>query len=110
MILCVFSTGCTETTSPEIDAVQSAIHRSAGYLARSVDEDVMFEYRINVDPTIEVTVQYNILRHAGTLYAMSTYYQLQPDDDMLSAIERAGRYLRDESIHPMPGRDDMLAV
>lgn len=110
IIVCVFSTGCTETTSPEMDAVQSAIHRSAGYLARSVDEDGMFEYRINMDPTIEVAEQYNILRHAGTIYAMSTYYQLQPDDDMLSAIERAGRYLRDESIHPIPGRDDMLAV
>lgn len=110
MILSVFFTGCTETTSPEIDAVRRAMNRSAGYLARRVDEDGTFEYRTNMDPSIEVAERYNILRHAGTLYAMATYYLLRPDDDMLSAIERAGRYLRDECIHPIPGRDDMLAV
>jgi hypothetical protein len=110
MILSVFFTGCTETTSPEIEAVQRAMNRSAGYLVRRVEDDGMFEYRTNMDPTIEVTERYNILRHAGTLYAMSTYYQLQPDDDMRSAIERAGSYLRDESIHPVPGEDAMLAV
>ena len=71
MILSVFLTGCTETRSPAIEAVRSAIDRSAGYLARRVDADGMFEYRINVDPTIEVTERYNILRHAGALYAMS---------------------------------------
>jgi len=96
--------------SPEIDAVQSAINRSAGYLVRSVGEDGMFEYRINMDPTVAVTARYNILRHAGTIYAMSSHHPLQPDDDMLSAIERAGTYLRDESIHPISSRDDMLAV
>lgn len=110
LILSLFSTGCTETTSPEIDVVLSAISRSAGYLARSVDEDGMFEYRVNMDPTIEVAERYNILRHAGTIYAMSACYQLQPDKEMLSAIERAGRYLRDKSIRPIPGREDMLAV
>ena len=115
LILCLLVAACAETTSPEIDAVQSAIDRSAGYLAKSVREDGMFDYRINMDPTIEVTERYNILRHAGTIYAISAYYELQPDDvrsadAMRSAIERAGSYLRDEAIHPVPETDDMLAV
>jgi len=110
LILGLFFTGCRDTTSLQIDAVQSAINRSARYLAKNTKEDGMFEYRINMDPAIEVKEKYNILRHAGAIYAMSMYYQLQPDVDMLSAIERAGKYLRDEPIYPISGRDDMLAV
>ncbi|MDM8522231.1 hypothetical protein QUF80_02570 [Desulfococcaceae bacterium HSG8] len=110
LILCVFFTGCVDTTSPQIDAVKSAISRSAGYLADNTEKNGMFKYRINMDPATEVKERYNILRHAGTIYAMCMYYQLYPDVNLQSAIERAGRYLRDEAIHPIPGRDDMLAV
>lgn len=110
LILCVFFDGCARTAFTEIEAVQSATSRSANYLVKSTKEDGMFEYRINMDPRIEVQERYNVLRHAGTMYAMSSYYQLQPDANMLSAIERAGRYLRDKSIHPIAGRDDLLAV
>ena len=84
--------------------------RSAEYLASSVDKDGKFKYRINMNPTIKVTLRYNIVRHAGAIYAMSTYYQLHPDLIMKSAIERAGRYLRDESIHPVSSKNNMLAV
>jgi len=109
-ILCLLFTGCTETTSLNIETVQSAITRSAEYLASSVDNNGIFKYRINMDPTIKVTFRYNIVRHAGAIYAMSTYYQLHPDGIMKSAIERAGRYLRDESIHPISGKNNLLAV
>ena len=98
------------TNSSQIDAVQDAIHRSANYLLRNTKEDGMFEYRINMDPTITVKKKYNILRHAGAMYAMSMYYQLHADENMRSAIERAGRYLRDESIGPISGEKNMLAV
>ena len=110
LILCVSFNGCTHPAFAEIETVQSAISRSANYLVKSTKEDGMFEYRINMDPTIEVEERYNILRHAGTIYAMSMYYQLQPEANMLSATERAGRYLRDDSIHPVAGQDHMLAV
>ena len=109
LILCMFFNGCGYTASPQIDIVRSAADRSAGYLARSTKETGMFEYRINMDPTVEVGEGYNIVRHAGTMYAMAMYYQLWPGASMLSAIERAGRYLQ-ESVHPVPGRDDILAV
>ena len=94
----------------KIDVVQNAINRSTRYLANNTKEDGMFEYRINMDPTIKVKQKYNILRHAGAIYAMSMYYQLDPDVNIKSAIERASRYLRDKSIHPVWGRDNLLAV
>ncbi len=94
----------------QVDTIQNAIDLSASYLVSSTKEDGMFEYRVNMDPTITVSPRYNILRHGGTIYAMSMYYQLEPDDEIRSAIERAGRYLRDESIYPVAGQNNMLAV
>lgn len=115
LILCVFLilySGCSKnkSTSPQFDTVNNAINRSASYLAKKTKDDGMFEYRINMDPTIKVKEKYNILRHAGTIYAMSMYYEMYPDENIRSAIERAGRYLRDEPILPILGKDNMLAI
>lgn len=99
-----------KSTSLQFDAVDDALDRSASYLVKITKEDGKFEYRINMDPTIKVKDKYNILRHAGALYAMSMYYERHHDENMWSAIERAGRYLRDESILPIPGENNMLAI
>ena len=96
--------------SPKIEAVRQASARSAQYLVAQTKENGMFEYRINLNPRIQVRPKYNILRHAGTIYAMSMYDRWQSDPAVRSAIARAGRYLRDEPIAPLPGRDDLLAV
>ncbi len=102
--------GRCDTTSTQIDAVRSATSRSAAYLVKNIQGDGMFEYRINMDPTIKVRKKrYNILRHAGTIYAMCDYYQLKPDVNIRDAIERAGRYLH-KSILPIPESDDISAV
>ena len=116
LALCVFLIvlyeGSSEekSTSPQFDEVDDAINRSASYLLKITNKDGMFEYRINMDPTIKVKDKYNIVRHAGTIYAMSMYHERHPDENMRSAIERAGRYLRDESILSIPGKDNMLAI
>ncbi len=99
-----------ESISLQTDAVQNAINRSANYLVKNTKEDGMFEYRINMHPTIKVKKKYSIVRHAGAIYAMSMYYQLQPDDNMRHALERAGRYLQDEAICPLPEKKNILAV
>ncbi len=116
LILCVFfirlyeASSKEKSTSPQFDAVDDAIDLSARYLVKITKEDGKFEYRINMDPSVKVKDKYNILRHAGTIYAMSMYYEGHHDANMWSAIERAGKYLRDESILPIPGKDNMLAV
>lgn len=97
-------------TSPQPVAVDDAISRSAGYLIKITKEDGMFEYRVNMDPTIKLKNKYNILRHAGTLYAMCMYYERHTDKEMSSAIKRAGKYLQKEAILPVPGKNDMLAI
>jgi len=88
LILCVFliilfeSCSKEKSTSPQFDAVDDAINRSANYLVKISKKDGMFEYRVNMDPTIKVEGKYNILRHAGTIYAMSMYYERHTDENM----------------------------
>ena len=116
LILCMFLIilygGCSKekSTSPQFDAVDDAMNRFASYLVKATKKDGIFEYRINMDSTVKVKDKYNILRHAGAIYAMCMYYERCPDENMQSAIERAGRYLRDESILPISLKDNMLAI
>ncbi len=116
LIMCVFlvilcgGRSQEKPSSSQVDEVQRAIERSAGYLVKATKEDGMFKYRINMNPAVKVKDKYNILRHAGTIYAMSMYHERCPDENMRSAIERAGRYLRDESILPISGQDNMKAI
>ncbi|MBF8275629.1 MAG: hypothetical protein HW390_702 [Candidatus Brocadiaceae bacterium] len=99
-----------KAVSTQIDDVRIAINRSANYLMKNTKAGGMFEYRINMNHAIKVKEKYNILRHAGAMYAMSMCYQLHPDDNMRSAVKRAGKYLRDEAIDTLPGKENMLAV
>lgn len=115
LILIFFVASCsvpkTITESKQSKSLEKAIQLSAKYLQKSVKENGMFEYRINTDPTIEVKQKYNILRHAGTIYAMSQYLELYPNDkEIRTAIEQAGRYLQNKAIEQVPGKKEMLAV
>ena len=98
------------TTTPSLSAVEKAIDRAADYILRNTKEDGMFEYLINTDPTVTVKKRYNILRHGGTIYSMGMYYEMHPDEAMLSAIKRAGNYLHDEAVGPIAGDKNLLAV
>jgi len=96
--------------APLAEALDQSIDLSAGYLVKVTGKDGMFDYRVNMDPAVKVKKKYNILRHGGTIYAMCMHHERRPGPDMRSAIERAGRYLRDEAIGPVAGKDDVLAV
>jgi len=101
----------TKTETTQTQSIQTAIKRSAKYLRKSVKDNGMFEYRINMDPIFKLKKKYNIIRHAGAIYAMAQYHELYPQDyEMRSAIERAGKYLRDEAIEPVSDNQEMLAV
>jgi hypothetical protein len=100
-----------DTESTQTESIETAIKRSAKYLQKSVKENGMFEYRINMDLSVKVKHKYNILRHSGAIYAMSQYLELYPGDrGMRSAIARAGKYLRNEAIAPISENQEMLAV
>lgn len=112
VFLIILCGGCSNKRlkSSLLDEVQNATKRSASYLVRATETNGMFKYRVNMNPNIKVKRKYNILRHAGTIYAMVMYYQKYPDEDMRLAIERAGKYLKDKFILPILGQENMMAV
>lgn len=98
------------SAKPTAIQVDAAIQRAATYLMQRVDKKGQFEYLTNMDSSVDIKPTYNMLRHAGTVFAMSTYYKNNPSEKMKLAIVRASDYLIAESIAPVLQRKDMLAV
>jgi len=96
-----------EAHSPAFrDQLLAAVHRSADYLARACGEDGRFLYRVDVKSG-RVLGGYNILRHAGAMYALAQYQASWPRPQVKAALLRAARYLRREHMLPV---GDMLPV
>jgi hypothetical protein len=102
--------GLAHPQAPSGEAVTRAAADAAAYLVRSTGEDGRLRYRVSLNPQVEPASDYNVLRHAGTVYAMSAYYREYPDEAMRLAILRAAGYLRDRVIREMPEKPGMLAV
>jgi hypothetical protein len=94
----------------ESNQLEEAIHLSAGYLIRQCSENGKFLYRINVSPTIRPKPRYNLLRHAGAVYALATYDQAYPQELTQNVLKRATDFLKESAIAPLPGKKDLLAV
>lgn len=71
--------------------LSSAI-RGGQYLTRSVGTNGKFVY-VYRPKTDSIPDKYNILRHAGTVYAMLELYSVNGDIELLKAVNRAIKYL-----------------
>lgn len=96
---------CKNHDEKNVDSIINSINLSAEYLRKSVQDSGKFVYRTNMDSSISVKDKYNILRHSGTIYAMTMHYQLNRDPRMLSAILKAGSYLNQEFIYSIADND-----
>lgn len=94
----------------DIKDLQEPVKLAAGYLVKVCKPDGEFEYRVNMDPDVRVNPSYNMLRHAGTLYALSVYAEHYGDKGVHKALLRAARFLKEKIIIPVPGRTDLIAV
>ena len=90
--------------------LDQAMHLAAAYLVQNCDGDGRFTYRRHVDPSRAFGAKYNLLRHAGTIYAMAEYQARSPDQKARDALVRAAAFLRERFIGPVPGHDGLLAV
>jgi hypothetical protein len=72
--------------------IDLALKKAGSYLARSVKDDGNFIYEYKPFQGREVP-EYNILRHAGTVFAMMEVYGEQQDPEVRKAAERAIGYL-----------------
>jgi hypothetical protein len=78
------------------------------YLARMVKPSGRFVYTYHPS-TAEESRNYNLPRHAGTVYSMMQLYRLTGDQELLAAGRRALRYLL-KQVHPARGSEPRRAV
>ena len=94
----------------EAGKILKAIELSADYLARQCMANGKFVYRINLDPEVKLKKKYNVLRHAGTMYALAMFYEQTPNQQTRDVLLRSGRYLKERCISPLSDNSDMSAV
>ena len=97
---------------PDRERLAPAIERAGVYLNAAVGPDGQFVYRRWPDGReSKPGERYNVLRHAGTLYALAIYDRSwRTDPAQRAALRRAGGFLRDCCLAPPPHRPDLLAV
>lgn len=109
MILATMFTGCTTQKSTEnpstdqnlktgyndsfLSSLQQSIRAAEDYLIKATNEDGMFTYIYHPSTDKKSTVEYNMLRHAGTIYAMMIIYNETGNPQILSSAEKAIQYL-----------------
>ncbi|MBN1565239.1 MAG: hypothetical protein JXA10_15445, partial [Anaerolineae bacterium] len=77
-------------TSPE--GLVAAALQGGAYLTQAVKDDGSFVYSF-LPKSDQEQDDYNIIRHAGTVYAMAEVYAAAPDPALLDAMQRAAAYL-----------------
>jgi len=89
--------------------VERAIREAGDYLIRHCRSSGRFVYRSYLDGR-EADAKYNLLRHAGSIYALTQYYDQTKSEDALGTVIRASRWLCAEFVGPVDARDGLLAV
>lgn len=107
---CALSYGSSAVSATDPSALRAAIRRSAGYLTQACGPDGKFLYRINPLQLTHPSDKYNILRHAGALYALSSRAEITRDTHILQACARAASFMKSQTLAPLPDRSDLLAV
>src|SRR5271165_7057192 len=88
-----------DSQPPSSDEINRAITLAATYLERACGPDGRFAYRVDVNSG-EQSTPYNIVRHAGAIYALAMVRKTTPDDQALDAMLRAASFLRRNYIAP----------
>lgn len=114
MVLFVGLFGRAETQTsipgakPSRTEVNHAIELAAGYLERNCDSTGKFAYEVDV-MTGKQSNSYDIIRHAGAMYALGMYNHAHPDPRAVEALVRAADFMRKNYIAP-GFRPDQLVV
>jgi len=90
------------TTAPGFEIpshaeVDRAITLAASYLERACGPDGRFVYRISISSG-QQSHSYNIVRHAGAIYALAMLQRSKPDQKAVDAMLRAAFFMRQNYI------------
>ncbi len=79
-------------------------------MVRSTKPSGEFVYLDNLEPNRHYDPVYNVLRHAGAMYALADSYQDKPQPEVKAALVRAAKWLQTKYIKPVKGVKDVAAV
>ncbi len=84
-----------KTKTPETLSEKAYYGATLGgnYLARNINEDGSFVYKYNAKED-KIYSEYNMLRHAGTVYALLELYDVTKNKKYLNTAESALKYLK----------------
>ena len=99
------SSASARSTLPQL---ASAIRLSSDYLERSCGPTGMFTYEVDTGSG-RAAAAYNIIRHAGVMYALATLNRTHPDRRAEDTLVRSGTFLRAKYVGP-DARSNGLAV
>ena len=87
-----------------------ASRTAAHYLAAACNADGQFVYRVNTNPNVRVAARYNIVRHAGAIYALADYQARHPDPTLDKTLIRAVAFLKRTALHPLPAYPELATL
>jgi hypothetical protein len=88
-----------EAPVPTHAQISNAIALSAGYLERACGPDGKFVYEIDIN-TGKQSSSYNIVRHAGAMYALAMLNRSTPNQEAVETMVRATKFMRQNYIGP----------
>ncbi|MEE9190080.1 MAG: hypothetical protein V3U16_04855 [Candidatus Neomarinimicrobiota bacterium] len=89
--------------------IEESIHSAANYLIRLCDNEGRFTYRINTSPDVKVSRRYNMLRHAGTLYALAAFALEYNNVRARETVLSGSRFLK-QQLDDLSSDGQLLAV
>lgn len=112
---CVACVGQVEVETGPADVAESGpdflgpARAGGAYLVRMTEADGRFVYDYDPHRDRENVVAYNMLRHAGSIYAMCELYEVAPDPALRAAIARAIGFMK-QRIRPYQQRPDQAVL
>jgi hypothetical protein len=88
--------------------ISRAVVVATEYLERNCDTNGRFAYLVDTDSG-QVSPSYNVVRHAGAIYALAMLNRLHPDANAVNTMVRAANFMRTTYIAP-DARSNALAI
>lgn len=89
--------------------LEQSIRDAADFIQGQCLPSGQFVYRINTNDRVKIAPKYNILRHAGAMYALAEFARHAPSPTITAALRRANKFLQSQ-IAPVDDLPETLAV
>lgn len=100
------------TSATPASSASSAARRAAtAFLTSACGPEGRFAYRLHVEhPGDQSEGDYNVLRHAGALYALDQAWRAERDPAVAAALARGARYLVRHHLQRLPGKPALRVI